>query len=525
MESKIISAIEGDLSIQKLLKEFEEEFENSYKRLKEKEKDNVLFVKDSIVRIWMYSALTTETYLNPNYLINQLAQEKVKGDYAVSPHIRINTNQEKKLEFKREYIYYSIEKHPVLQDLDKLVNFADPTIIVRDENDYIIDNGEIFIEDISFRSSYYVDYLLDLAESLGILAQMKSIGCTCFVIGDSYDSFKALDNNKKLIKIIQSSIDYSVRRLNGAEIFLETFTEKQILSYLDNDINFGDYIKNIKTLENEIHYMVRTQLPQESKENVDGIAAVSAQLYYKIFMDMYFTSIYGYYLGIITPNNGLMFIMKKFIKEVADEKETNDTLRLIFQCDDIHDLTPFGKKILGELKNSFNDNFYMTLKVEDFPQIMDLVKRENDAAKEAHSIDYAYEEENYDDGNQEFIQKHLEKFYKYLINDKGLKDTTAGSHYENVDLFLSLYLKCEDIKAIKNISADQIDFYMRGYYIENIATSKTDTKNQLVSMGKYGEFLYAKKFISEDELKNIKKLVKNKDLYIKLYEDQFNQWV
>ncbi|GKX67896.1 hypothetical protein [Inconstantimicrobium mannanitabidum] len=528
MKIDIINAIESNLNIQKLFKDFEEVFEKTYGKLGKIERSNVQLFKDSIVRRWMYSALTTETYLNPNYLINQLAQEKVKGDYAVTPHIRISVDEHDKLQLKREFIFYSLDKHPVLEDLDRLIEFANPTIIIREGNKFVVDDGETFIETLSFRSGYYLDYLLEVAQALGLLESMKSIGCTCLAVGETYRAFSKLDNLDKINKILEYSLQYSATKLNGLGIFLETFDRKKILSYLDNNINFGDYIRNIKPLENNIYSMVREQLPQESTDNVKDIAKVSAQIYYKIFFDMYFTSIYGYYLGIISPNNALVCVMDKFIKEVAEDQNLNDKLRLIFQCDDIHDLTPFGQRILEQFRKDFKDSYYVKLRTEDFPQIMQLIEEENDGNNKALDLEFDFQDEDELEsdfyGNRDFIEKHLNKFYSYLTKEKGLKYETAEDHCGNIELFLSMYLKCQDNKNIKLITADQLDLYLRGFFMENVATSKTDTKKQLVSIGKYGDFLHLKKFISEDELKNIKKLVKKKDLYIRLFEEQFEQW-
>ena len=177
MIEKVTEAIKNDKNIQRMLAEYIIDFIKKYNDLNRKQKDSVLFSKDSIFRKWLYSAVSSDTYLNPNFLVNQLAQEKVPGKYAVSPHVNIEEYRGK-LRSSISYIFYSIEKHPVLDDIDKLMDFADPTIIVRENNKYLIDNGEKLLEKINFRSPYYLEYLMYIATSMKFLVQMKSIGCT-----------------------------------------------------------------------------------------------------------------------------------------------------------------------------------------------------------------------------------------------------------------------------------------------------------------------------------------------------------
>ncbi|MSR92360.1 hypothetical protein [Inconstantimicrobium porci] len=517
MIEKVTEAIKNDKNIQRMLAEYIIDFIKKYNDLNRKQKDSVLFSKDSIFRKWLYSAVSSDTYLNPNFLVNQLAQEKVPGKYAVSPHVNIEEYRGK-LRSSISYIFYSIEKHPVLDDLDKLMDFADPTIIVRENNKYLIDNGEKLLEKINFRSAYYLEYLMYIATSMKFLVQMKSIGCTCFKIGDQYDEFMKLSNKEKLLKVIDTSINFSFNNLNDSEVFIEDFDRKRILSLIDNNINFDNYIENIDGLEDEILDAILEQYPGEENENIKMAAQTGAQLYYRVFIDMYFTSVFGYYLGLISPNKSNIFIMKQVFNEFAEDEDPNDRLRIIFECDDLHDLTPFGEEIISQLKPHQNKRFFKHIKSSEFSTILESAEKEKKLDEKMYDI----LESNNGTGNEEFINSHLNKFAEYLLKDKILKQSTVESHISNVYMFLNFYVKCKNKNDLQKIDDKLVDNYMREFYIPIAASSKTDTKNELVSIGRYAEFLYKTSIIDGEDIKAIKKVVKNKIYYEEIFVELNN---
>lgn len=517
MIEKVTEAIKNNKNIQKMLSEYVCDFMKKYNNLDKKQQENVLLSRDAIFRKWLYSAVSADTYLNPNFLVNQLAQEKVPGKYAVSPHISIKESGQK-LKSSISYIFYSIEKHPVLDDIDKLMDFADPTIIVRENNKYLIDNGEKLLEKINFRSAYYLEYLMYIATSMKFLVQMKSIGCTCFKIGDQYDEFMKLSNKEKLLKVIDTSINFSFNNLNDSEVFIEDFDRRRILSFIDNNVNFDNYIENIDSLEEEIVDAILDQYPGEENDNIKMAAQTGAQLYYRVFMDMYFTSVFGYYLGIISPNKSSIFIMKQVFNEVAEDDDPSDRLRIIFECDDLHDLTPFGEEIISQIKPHQNKSFYKHVKSSELPNILDSAEKE----KKLDEKMYDLLESNNGTGNEEFIDNHLNKFGEYLLKDKGLKQSTVESHISNVYMFLNFYVKCQNKNDLEKIDDKLVDNYMKEFYIPIAASSKTDTKNEMVSIGRYAEFLYKASIIDGENIKGIKKVVKNKIYYEEIFGEMNN---
>lgn len=63
---------------------------------------------------------------------------------------------------------------------------------------------------------------------------------------------------------------------------------------------------------------------------------------------------------------------------------------------------------------------------------------------------------------------------------------------------------------------------MKEFYIPIAASSKTDTKNEMVSIGRYAEFLYKMSIIDGENIKAIKKVVKNKIYYEEIFGEMNN---
>ena len=72
MKSGVIEYIKNNAYIEELFLDFINEFKEQYDLLKNKEKKELLKIKDEIFRNWLFSSMINETYITPNYLINSI---------------------------------------------------------------------------------------------------------------------------------------------------------------------------------------------------------------------------------------------------------------------------------------------------------------------------------------------------------------------------------------------------------------------------------------------------------------------
>lgn len=563
MENKIIEILDKNLNIKKIIKSFQEEFKDSYEKLDKKQKNIVLLSRDAIFRNWFYGSLSDESYLTPNYLINSILQDIKSGQYNVITHIKPVMKNEV-LDYDLNYIYYSMKKHPVVDDIIKLLDFAENAIIIKDENMYLIQDGEDIVDELSFRSSYYIEYLVNVAKNLGLIKEMKAIGCRCLnIVQDRYKSFKTESVEENLIKILDASIEISMRAINDSGIFNNKIKRKDIIDLLNNNIyndsyygfNPSNMARNIMNDINMASELVETEEidEDESKElmehfitNKEEVVSSMVAMYMDTVIDMNFTCVFAYYLGIISPAIQNAYILEQQIFALSNVGSSEQRLSIIFNMDDFHDLTPFGEVIMENYikKEDFNSKVYKKISEDIIEKQLKEIKREKEQIKQERdefNLDYLFDDlknykEQYVDGEidivpyedeyedeedcviWEFVSEHMEEFRKYLMEELGLKETTVDKHESNVEFFLQMYLRCKDIDKIKNLTSNIIDIYMTEEYIE-MATSKTDIKNQLIAFDKYAVFLEKKGYISKEHMERIRQLNKNKDEYIKKYQD------
>ena len=85
MKSGVIEYIKNNAYIEELFLDFINEFKEQYDLLKNKEKKELLKIKDEIFRNWLFSSMINETYITPNYLINSIVQQRFPGNYVILP--------------------------------------------------------------------------------------------------------------------------------------------------------------------------------------------------------------------------------------------------------------------------------------------------------------------------------------------------------------------------------------------------------------------------------------------------------
>ena len=309
--------------------------------------------------------MVKKVYRKPSYIINNIAQQIYPGDYCIMPYIKVDLDNEGRLKFYRKFNYHSFNNSPVINDLEKLIDFLKPTIIVRDENKYVIDGGERLINRLSIQSDYYIEYLINIATNIGILEPMKSIGCRCYKIGKDYYNYINLKIDEKIKIIINSSID--IVRESISDI-IEFDNTNSIFDLLDNGVTEEKFFQMMKPSlkENMEHSKCISDSLKVDEKTIYNITeeVLSDEIGYwlvrreaGIYLDTYLTCILGYYLGIINPIYDELFLTKIFIDFISYTDNPIERLSIIFTMELGHNLTRFGEKIIMERKIIKGNNF------------------------------------------------------------------------------------------------------------------------------------------------------------------------
>ena len=526
MKENIINYIKNSKEINEISSYFERIFRHNYEVFRESGKDMMLVVRDAMFRKWLYSALMPDTYLSPSYIINQICQNEIKGDYAVMLHIKPVKDKER-LSFEHKYNYYSIDDHPVVKDLEELVEFCYPSKMVGDNIPYKIEDGAKIVEEITYRSGYYLEYLIALMHSLKLVKKMPSIGCTCITPSARFEEFKELSNEEKLIQIIDKSIDISINKFNEEKMFVSKLSRRKLLGMLDNGVNSDIYIEETEKSEdmfNEIFkYLQKEEAEvlgglEEAKEG--GMATYFSQVFFGIYIDMWFVSVFGYYLGIIQPVFSKPLNMKMLSVALTGISDSMERLALLFEMNDEHDLTPLGRKIIAEFKDNIQKEEFISISKKQMNDILEGVRIEVEEFEkwcDEAVFEEEYEDEIDDDSDiNEEIRDELLAFNEYLLVEKKLKESTVDKHGAKIGFYVYMFLNRDSNSKIL-YDGKILDEYISDFYLP-YATSKTDIKDNLVAFKHYGEYMYYKGYISCEVLEEIKDVCNNKNHYVAIYE-------
>lgn len=541
MKDKVIKLLENDSNIKKLLSEFKEDFAIQYSELSGEDKLKILNLRDAIFRVWLNSPIVENTYITPNLIVNNIAQNKIKGDYSVIPHIKIKVDINDKLIFETRWVYYSIDTVPVINDIELLINHSEPSLIVRNENIFVVDNGEKLIEEINFRSGYYIEYLIELSVKLGILKKMKAIGCEAYQVTNEYNTYNKLDNKEKVKFILKNSLDIANNKLNDAP-YLNVMLNKNeniALKLLDNDIGNIQYCENMDEATTEIASILRdienytddidsiNEIKSINNKFSEDLAKEVLKQEIGIFLDMNFLSIFGYYLGVIQVGYSNFYIMEILVDFLLKSVEAVETLGFIFKLDEAHDLTPLGEVLIKDYKNKTNKKYFRNINIKDINNILQCHHEEKEMFLDEYQYmnldgNYMNGSEFWEDEISENISKdilvHLQEFYIHLRDVKGLKESTCEKSAGNMELLIVNCLGLTKKKEIDEINEDVIENYLSEWFINKAATSKNSIKEQISSIGQYTRFLEEIGYISKDTSKAIKNVIKDKDKYLNMYD-------
>lgn len=541
MKSGVIEYIKNNAYIEELFLDFVNEFKEQYDLLKNKEKRELLRIKDEIFRNWLFSSMINETNITPNYLINNIAQQRFPGDYVILPVLNYDV-RDNKLNLQVEFKYCSLEEHHVINDIDMLMKIASPSIIFQNQCGNMLTVNDSILKKFTIQSAYYINYLLQLCQELEVIKEIRAINCKCFQRDKSYLDFQALPNNEKLNKILTATINISLKNINNINNVQKKATSKQLREFLNNDINEDDFNRFIDELLPFANSFIENIDQFTEDKNIletikfaqilmgDNVGAFIMGTEVRVYFDIYFTTIFSYYLGVISPTYLGTFLIEEIIYGLKESNDFFEKAANIFNDEIGHNLTKLGLELVKRYGEKIKECKEVTFEMN---KVEKLIKQAKDEKREVVER-YKKCRELY--GNDEniihkfmniindkedklyyFAEEHINKFASYLIDGKGLKEKTAFLYCRNIELFICDFLCYESEEELKKIDNMMVDRYLGEWFISTCATSISSIKGQIYALSHYFNFLYDEGLISNIQKNRIKETMKNKDKYILKY--------
>ena len=392
MKSEVIEYIKNNDYIEKLLLDFMDDFKSKYDLLEDKYKNEILEIKDEIFRNWLYCSMINETNITPNYLINNIVQEKYPGNYTVLPILHYNFNNNH-LNLYIDFNYCSMYDHPIIKDVETLIDLSTPSIIFKyeyeNENESLLHIEEKLLKEFTIESQYYVNYLIQLCEKLEIIKELRAIKCKCFQKSKESQFWK-LENKEKFIKIVNATIDLSIENINNINNIQKKVGKSQIIRFLDNGINdndfnnfinevlpyANDFIENINQFTEDKSILETIKFAQVLMGDNVGTFIMGTEI--RVYFDVYFTSVFSYYLSILSPTYLGTFLMEEIVGGMKESSSCFEKNASIFNEELEHDLSNLGIELMNKKGKIIKPRKNYSINLNDIDKLMEQAKLEKE---------------------------------------------------------------------------------------------------------------------------------------------------
>lgn len=329
--------------IERILNNFSTDFNYIYKKITGRQRKEIAYLAPSIFVRWYYSAIFAETILSPATIIESQSENIVKseGFYSYCLHENNLSGDELSFSFKKEF--YSIENHPIYNDIYILADYITPTLNIN--NDFSLKESDI--HKLQFRLSisdkYYVTYLFSIMIKIGIIKSIPSLYDTYIQI-DRNNDYWNMSANDKFDIIIKYSSQYCADILNQEFSYdLCQITSETIIEFASKPLSIDDmFIRIFGNIGIDLDYLWHKSDNDELSEDESSI--LSSIFYMGILMDKAFIFVFGHYLRIIRPIYSFPIKFKEVINSLFNAITIDGEIDLeIFLPCTTYTLTPLGR--------------------------------------------------------------------------------------------------------------------------------------------------------------------------------------
>ena len=326
---------------------FEDKFLNSYRDLRKKRKSRILTYISSIYRRWYYSALIEDTYLSPANLLSVLIRDHEENhkNTIISPVPRLVKNGKNRIEFT--LLEYSVFNHPVVSDLKIFIESCFPDVELG-ANDMLTDGHvEELMGKLSMWDPFYVEYLLSISISMGIIKKIPSIYSNRAQVTSEYRKLFDLPSEEIFGSIINATVNSAVSFINEMIPLPEAyFTRDTIFDLLKHPVSVDEIFQHVYNILG-----IKIQDIYSYENDTDPFfddlnnAIISSTFLLGLLLDKCFLTPFGYYLQLIRPLYSLPYEFYNELSYLADSFEEDEGLvTALYAPSTFYQLTPLGQE-------------------------------------------------------------------------------------------------------------------------------------------------------------------------------------
>jgi len=210
-------------------------FIEAYRNASTKKRRAVIPYLQAIHRRWYYATLVENTPLSPANLMESLSLYFGKG--SAEYQVPVLKNPSKMTGLNVKILSYSIENHPIVDDLRTLVDYCTPHIDLCEKGCFSDKQALELAESLSLNDPHYSSFLMEIALWMKMFKKLPSLYVQRMELAKKGKDLLAKSNEQIFREIVGATISLSAFGLHQAMPLPEiVFTESFIRNLLTNPV-------------------------------------------------------------------------------------------------------------------------------------------------------------------------------------------------------------------------------------------------------------------------------------------------
>lgn len=379
LKTDILSFCNSTKTINGIFEIFKEDFLNEFKKYKAKERPPIIKAIPYLYRIWFYTAFMADTALSPANFINLQLKKKYGDAYRLVPIVTPIYKNRVLKDFQFDYKIFSLDNHPVLEDLKMFLEHCTPDIGVDEGGLLLEEERDSLIPSLTFKEIFYASFLTNMAYELKLIKKMPSINIYRAMANRSnIEEFFKLSKLEQLKKIVEAVTTSASKGLSALfEFDKKSFSKDALIALFHNSQNLEEYSRNLfKKYGIDIDDMDLEDLYLNSLEGDNGLDVsedtmmiLALNIEFNFLMDATLLTPLGHYLQLIQPIYLQEIDFMFHFEQLIEAFNTNiPPIKLYFFMANSFDLTGLGKVLLLE-GESPKDEFQELEEGKDFESL------------------------------------------------------------------------------------------------------------------------------------------------------------
>lgn len=322
---------------------------------------------------WYYTAIAADTLLSPaNIIAQDLNSKNEDKEYQYTLQLDPLEQDLNKSEFM--LLSYSLESHPLVDDLRKITNFCVPACKMDENLFFMEEDKNTLLKELSHKHEFYLEYLTRLAWWMGLFVYMPAIHTKKVQRAPYCDTLFAQSTEFILKTAAEAACELAAERFSFSMdleqgIATPSFFLKCLVAPAEIDQIFIDFYKRVDV---DIEDIWQTQ-PNDLTE--DDKAIISSFLFTGIMLDKWFISPMSSFFGLIRP---ISFTPIKYFSLVNNLSALlimeHNIGAEIFTPPSYYTLTSLGQSLFGDGTEE-EEKYKMPNKLS-YDQILEALDRE-----------------------------------------------------------------------------------------------------------------------------------------------------